>query len=1402
MPDAAEPPPRHRRWIRIAAWACAVIAALLLLAIALLLTVNTDPGRRFLADRIAAYETASGVRIGIGRIDGSIYGRMILRGIEVRDGRGVFLKSGEVALDWRPFAYVTSNKLDIRALLSPEVRLLRLPELKPVPSDPNAPLLPDLDVAIGRLAIDRIVIEPPVTGKRHIARLAGSADIADGRARVNADARTIAVPGVAGGDVLTVKLDAVPDANRLLIDARLDAKQGGLVDSYSRLGRPLALALTGKGDWAAWNGTLVGRAGAAPLFDLVLTARDGRFALKGDATAGTAFPGPAARLADPRLALDIAATLSKRRADLRLAARSSALAIDAAGLIDLGRNRFGNVRIDAQLLSPGAIADNVRGRDVRMAATIDGPFATPAIDYTLSASSIGFGTMMIEGLNAGGRATIDAQHILIPVNASARRVTGLTAAAGGLLTNLAVNGDLAWSNGRLLSDNLRIRSSKIDATAIVLADPASGRYTGALKGRVNDYRVEGLGRISLTTDAKLVPAPAGGFGVRGVFRVVTRSLDNAALRNGLGGNAVTTARFGFDGNGTFSLTGLRLTAPAFTILGGSGSYNLDTGGIAFGARALSKPYGPIAVVATGTLERPLVRLRAERPGVGVGLRAVEAEVRGVAAGYAVRAKGQSAYGPLFADLLVHSGRGPLAVDVHRATFAGVDLGGRIVQSPAGPFAGMLTLAGAGLNGGVRLSAAGANQRADFDLVANAARIPGDVPITIGRGTIKATATMMPNGPAASGRFALLDVRQGQAMLDRVQGRADYHDGRGNVALVAKGSSGVPFDVAAQASLSPTRIVANARGRANGIAFSLASPAIIARQGADWQLMPTTLVTPQGQVELQGHYGRSTSLHARLANMDVGIVQAFTPGLGLGGRATGTVDYSVAPGAVIPAIRARLDIARFTRTAAYVVSEPVDIAFLATLDRSGGDMRALIRRGGGIVGRMQARLAPLGAGSSLSQRLFAAPLSGGIRYNGPADVLWTATGIAGQQVSGPVALAADFGGRLDRPTLNGIVRANALRYQNDTYGTVISNIALDGRFTQSSLRIASFTGRAGSGSVSASGTIGFDAASGFPIDLKAELRRAQLARSDALGATVSGTLAITNSKASGALIKGDLAIPEARYQIVRQGAAEVPELTGVRRRTDRPLAPGAQAASTVPSNWKLDIHVRADNRIFVSGMGLEAEWATNLRVGGTASDPRVTGRLSIIRGTYGFAGRRFELAEDGEVRFEGGPVNDPQLDLSANTTVNDVTATINIGGHALNPQVTFTSTPTLPQDEILSRLLFGESITSLSPTQAIQLAAALNSLRRSGGGLNPLGKLRTASGIDRLRVLGADKTAGRGTALAAGQYISNNIYVEVITDARGFTATQLDIALSKALSLLSQTSSFGGSSASLRYSRRY
>jgi translocation and assembly module TamB len=455
--------------------------------------------------------------------------------------------------------------------------------------------------------------------------------------------------------------------------------------------------------------------------------------------------------------------------------------------------------------------------------------------------------------------------------------------------------------------------------------------------------------------------------------------------------------------------------------------------------------------------------------------------------------------------------------------------------------------------------------------------------------------------------------------------------------------------------------------------------------------------------------------------------------------------------------------------------------------------------------MVANLRPLSPGAGTwTTRLMAAPLSGGIRYNGPAGVLFSFAGQANQQLSGPIGIAADFGGRVQAPRLVGVVRANNLAYENESLGTRLTQMKIGGRFNNDRFELVTLTAKAGDGSLSAQGTVGLAADSGFPIDVRATLNKAQLARSDELGASASGEIRVLNN-AQGGSITGQLTIPEARYVFAFQGASEVPELTGIRRKSEvraaalnpQPAAPAAPAGL-----FKLDLRVRAPNQLYVSGMGLESEWKADLRVGGTSAAPRISGGLDLIRGTYSFAGKEFDV-ERGKISFEGDNFTNPVIDIEASTTVEDVTASIIVSGTAQAPRIAFTSTPALAQDEVLARLLFGRSVTDLSATEAIQLAAALNSLRGSGGGgLNPLGKLRSATGIDRLRILGSDEATGRGTALAAGEYLTDDIYIEIITDARGFTATQLEVALSKALSVLSQTGSFGGSNVSVRYSKNY
>lgn len=1406
MATAAEPAPhapRGRQRARAAAkWTGVGLIAIVVAILLFFVWLNSSLGHRYVVKQINQLETASGLDIDVGRIEGSLFGELTLHNLTLKDPKGTFFVAPQATLDWRPLAYFR-NHIDIKRLEIPQARLYRLPELKP--GDPNAPLLPDINVDIGQIKVDRMLVDPSISGYRHLLSLAGSARIDDGRAQVALDANAIAGPDLPGGDKLALRIDAVPEANRLALGIRVEAPANGFVTKLTGINQPLVASVGGNGSWTNWRGRAKAILGGREFADLAVGAKDGTFTVAGPMNPGLLMAAGIPRnLLSPQVQVNLTTKLDQRRADTRLSLTSPAMAVVADGMLDLGRSQFQDFKVAARLARPRVIGPNIDGTDLRVAMVLNGAFKTPFVAYDLRARTLSFNETTIELLQARGRAKVDPDRISIPIQARARRISGLDPSLGSLLTNVGVSGTINISGTKLVSDNLKVRSDRLNATVVLAADLAKGQYRAGIQGTVNNYLMEGIGLLDLTTKMDVFTAGSG-FGLKGRVSVRTRRIDNPTAAGVLEGNATASANVVMTPAGVITLGDVRLSSPGLRITSGSGTIWPD-GRINIRAAGVSRAYGALAVVVTGTATRPQIELRAASPGFGIGLRDITATVRAVAGGYAVSARGQSAYGPFEADVTILSGRGPMAIEVRRLLFAGMIFTGRVTQTAAGPFVGTLAMTGQGLQGTIQLGAVGRYQRADISATANGAQIPGENPILIQRGVIQASVILYDDAPHIVGDAQLAGVRANNFFLARARAKIDYRGGNGLAQVFAEGTSGIPFRVAVNAALSPNLIRAAAQGQVRNIPFRLARPAQISKVAGGWQLAPTELVLPQGNVQLAGRYGNGLVVQSRLNDFDISILNVFSPGLGLGGRATGSIDFAQVGSDSFPRADARLAIAGFTRTGIAVRSPPVDLALAGQLRPEGGNLAAVIRRDDAVIGRAQLRLNPVGPGAGdWTARLLAAPLAGGIRYNGPAEVLWSLSGVSDMQLSGPIGVAADFSGRVQSPQLTGIVRANNLTFVHETYGTRISQLALQGRFTSSELQLTQLSGRAGSGTISGTGTVGFAATSGYPIDIRLKLDEAQLARSDTIGATLTGDLAITNSRANGALISGDLILPEVRYQIIRQGAAQVIELAGVRRKGEPlPSVRDAtqQADNTAPSIWKLDLRLRADNKLFIAGMGLESEWSADLRVQGTTATPSILGEADLIRGTYSFSGQRFDVTR-GHIAFTGDRPPNPRIDIVASADIKDVTVNINVSGSAINPQIAFTSNPGLPQDEIMARILFGGSVTEISALQAVQLATSLNSLRGGGGGLNPLGKLRSSTGLDRLRILGADDTTGRGTAIAAGFYISNDIYLEIITDARGFTATQIEVALSKALSILSQVGTSGGSNnVNVRYRKQY
>ncbi|HEY0960084.1 MAG TPA: hypothetical protein VGE05_12565, partial [Novosphingobium sp.] len=103
---------RGMHWfLRVVKWLAISLVSLAILIGVGIFVLDTGLGRRFVADQIQALEFETGMKIRVERIEGSIYGRMVLRNFSVSDTKGEFLFSPQMVVDWRPFSYF-SNHVD------------------------------------------------------------------------------------------------------------------------------------------------------------------------------------------------------------------------------------------------------------------------------------------------------------------------------------------------------------------------------------------------------------------------------------------------------------------------------------------------------------------------------------------------------------------------------------------------------------------------------------------------------------------------------------------------------------------------------------------------------------------------------------------------------------------------------------------------------------------------------------------------------------------------------------------------------------------------------------------------------------------------------------------------------------------------------------------------------------------------------------------------------------------------------------------------------------------------------------------------------------------------------------------------------------------------------------------
>ncbi|MGI4880978.1 MAG: translocation/assembly module TamB domain-containing protein [Janthinobacterium lividum] len=1364
------------RHLRIAV---AIIAAALALAGLIWggrLYLASDAGRGAVVRLLGLYAPKSGLRVGVGRIEGDILGHARLHDLTLADPEGVFARVPLLDLDWRPLALV-ENRLSVRSAVAGEAVVLRRPRLRP---SADKRILPSIDIVVDRLRIDRLVLAAPVTGIAETIALGGSADIRKGRAQVDA-----AATSATGGDAVRVHLDAVPDRDALELAATIAAPVHGTIARLAGLTTAFDLAIGGKGTWQDWHGSAVARLGKVRLADLVLAANSGRFVVTGTTVPSSMFGGGLARVTTPFVRVRADVRLADRVLSGSLAAASPVIAATATGSADFGSERFDALRVTARLLKPQAFLPRLTGRDITLDATVGNTFATPVVDYVLKSPSFAWGSTGFTNFRATGRAT----GRLIPVVATAARVENVGEDIAPLLANLRIAGPLSVAHGQVTSPALAVQSARIAGTMTLRLGLGDGDYAVGFDGRLPHYRVGEIGVADVAAQVRVAPDASGGTRVIGTVRAVATQIDGGFFRSIFAGLPVVTTAIDVAPDLSMRFTGLRLVAPGFQQAGSGtrapdGSVHLITSGA-------SRTYGATTVDLAGQLESPVVDIGLAAP--GFGLTAVAAHAVEAPDGWRIVVRGGSAVGAATANALVRTGGTAIDVD---AAAAGITVRGTLVPDTDALVAGRLAVGGAGLSGSLVLAPAGPAQRGDLVLAATGAKLGG---VAIGRGTLTARIVAGSGEPSIDAKFALGDVRSAGLTLASLSGTIADTAGRGTATLALAGVAGVPFNATLDARGSSEHLDIGAAATVDGHKLTLDHRAIVDRAGAAWRLAPVVVQTPDGRVELAGSAGGGFSGSVRLDGLGLSLLTLFDPGYNFSGRASGTIAFAASATAA-PTGSLALRIAGLSRAGLASSSQPIDLAINAALSATSASARAVVVRGAATLGRAQAELT-LGGEANLHDRLLAAPLFAQARFSGPAEAVWLLGGVEALDVRGPITAAVDAGGRLGDPRLTGSIAVTGGRVENVALGTVVDNVKLDGRFNGSRLDLTAFSGTVGKdGKISGSGGVDLSAERGFPVDVTAKLEDAQILNRDDLRATASGTLRL-RSDGGGGKITGALDIVRARYRFGRGGTtSDIPVVAVTERNLE--LLGRAPPRVVKPTLWSLDIAASARDNVDVAGLGLTSTWRGDLKLKGRATAPEFSGAVKMVRGDYDFAGKRFNLTR-GDVRFDGKNPPDPVIDIAAENTSSGFTAQLSLTGTALHPDIKFSSTPALPEDEVLSRVLFGTSITTLSAPEAVQLAGALASLRGGKGGkLDPFNAVRKTLRIDRLRVLPADIATGRKTSIAAGEYIGRRLYVELSTDAQGYSASAIEVALTRSLSILSDVATLGGTSVNLRLKRDY
>lgn len=1370
-------------------------ALLVVLVLCVLFIGFTETGARIAAGKIAGIISKPGQIVAIETPSGLLSGVLRVPEITVADSRGVYARIRDLAVDWSPLSLI-SGTFKSQLITAGRVDIIRpaLPEAPP-PETSDAPFQLPVKLDIERIFLPDIMIGKAAAGRDFSISAEGSGKADNQSIIAKVSAFRLDLPDAKAG----ADFAYIPGANQLKLGATLDEPRDGMLAGLLNLpGKPaMHLAVDGDGPLSDWKGRLIAALDGAQAFaaDARHVAVDGgghRLVLSGNGTAQTLMPSTLRALFAGNTEFLLDATLGTG-GKLSVEAGSlttSAVTVDVSGTYDPNGENDISARASG-LNGPAEIRVATGEQETRllidrMDLHLQGPAEAARLDFSGKLATVEYPGYRVDLVDIkGGSPALDL-----------RTRTG------------QANITLSFEQGAFENENLqRLAPGPFTLSTPVVITPQSiafdkatiesARLGGLLSGKYD------LSARSLSTDFQVFALPS----------VLPDALAAKLKEQFTLGGSLSLGQ-----QGSVALSGIKLKSGILTAEGGAtlsdGTLRADLNGALPDLSALladAKGAGTFKLLASGPLSAPDfdATLQAEKAELsGRLLESLTLQAQGKADPNApearITASGKLGGQTINANANLKTEGGITSLPVLALDVGENHLEGALRFSPEFlpeggisfdlPDIGLVAaLAGEKASGDLKGTARFTNTNGISAAVISAKGSGikrGDVAI---KNPVVDLVISDLKALAAQGTITVAEIASGANRLSKLVLAIDRDANETGFDLSAS-YDGKPLAVKGGVTIGDAGTsvrLSSFSAAPRGISLKLAKPQTILVRDGIATFSDLVIEAGKGSVSVSGRAGATLAIDAEIRSLPLSLANTFSPSLKAEGAVSGTVSVSGSPAKPVVDYKLAFDRAAIQQTrdarlqpfAIKADGKFQDNRLRLNTSVSNGDGLNL-KGGGGIA---------ISGNQALDMRF-----TGSL----PFKALSAVFAAQGLEVKGTANLDIQIAGTTAQPVITGRISSSDAGLVDVRRNLAVQKLTLAINLDRNRATIEKLSGSLSTGgTISVSGSVGIAPGSGFPADLKIALSKAAYVDGKVVSTIVDGQLALTGPILSSPLLSGELNLGRSAITIPQKLPASLSKINVQHKNESSQVA--SQTADVMSrdgggkgssSQISLDLVVKAP-RIFVQGRGIDAELGGDLTLRGTASDPVVSGGFKMRRGRMTILSRRLDFTS-GTIAF-GGDLT-PTLAMAAQADSGDVTVTVSIDGPANDPSVNFSSSPSLPQDEVLAQLIFQQSLSRLSVLQIAQLADAAAQLA-GGRSTSLLQGLRSNLGIDDLDITSDENGQAQ---VKAGKYLNDRTYIQVEQGASSGSKASINLDVGRGIKLKGEAGTDGGGAAGIFYEKEY